>query len=173
MRRAMIIGVQLLAVLAGFAGLALAQTQETSSASEVTVVAKPLTESDIALLRQDVQAMKTDLIAKAMQFSDAEAKGFWPLYREYSNEVQKMGENRYQIIKDYAENYDHMSEAKAFELTSKMLDLERQTYENREAYWPQFAKVLGARRAAKFLQIDRRLSLMIDLKLSSEIPVLQ
>ena len=32
-----------------------------------------------ALLRQDVQAAKTDLITQNMAFTDAQAKAFWPL----------------------------------------------------------------------------------------------
>jgi hypothetical protein len=40
------------------------------------------TDTDIALLRSDVQAQRNDVVAHTMQLSDADAKNFWPLYRE-------------------------------------------------------------------------------------------
>ncbi|MEJ2010426.1 MAG: hypothetical protein P8Z30_20115 [Acidobacteriota bacterium] len=172
MKRIMIIGLQL-AVLAGLSGLvAFAQTEESPTQTEVIVEAKPLTESDIELLRQDVQSKKMEIITAAMNFTDAEASAFWPVYRDYANQQQKMGDKKYQIIKEYAANYDNMSNAKAAELTQQMFQLDKATFENRTAYWPRFEKVLGAKRAAKFFQVDRRLSLMIDLELSTDIPIL-
>jgi hypothetical protein len=165
MKKFVIFGLQI-AVLTGLNSIAVAQT-------EVTVEAKPLSDSDIALLRHDLQSAKMDIITKTMQFTDAEAAAFWPLYREYANEQQEIGDTRYRLIKDYAANYDQMTDAKAGELTRKALDVERSKYELASKYLPRFEKVLTPKRAAKFFQVDRRLGLMIDLELSSAIPLLQ
>src|ERR1700759_5252882 len=59
---------------------AMAQTAPATSQADV--------DTDIALLRSDVQAQKTDIIAHSMQFTDAQAKAFWPLYRDYSHQQQ-------------------------------------------------------------------------------------
>jgi len=166
LKRFVIAGLQI-AVLAALSSLALAQTRDA-----VVVVAKPLTDSDIALLRQDVQAQKTDLITKSMQFSDTEAAAFWPLYKNYASEQKQIGDLKLALIQDYAANYDSMTDAKAGELSRKMLDIEKRTNDLRIKYLPLFEKALNQKRAAKFLQVDRRLSLMIDLQLVSIIPVL-
>src|SRR6516165_11896275 len=100
MKKILIIAFQM-TMLAGLNGLAVAQTA-------VTVEAKPLSESDIALLRHDVQAAKMDIITKTMQFTEAEAAAFWPLYRDYANEEHQIGDTTYRIIKNYAANYDQM-----------------------------------------------------------------
>ena len=165
MSKIAIIGFQIAAII-GFSSLAGAQTS-------ATVTAKPLSDSDIALLRHDVQADKMDIITKTMKFTDAEAAAFWPVYRDYANEQQKIGDSRYQLIKDYAQNYDGMTDAKAADLASRSFDVDKATLANRKAYWPRFEKALGPKRAAKFYQVDKRLSLMIDLELSSEIPLIQ
>src|SRR5574337_854732 len=172
MKWTIIVALQL-AVLAGISGLGFAQTTGSQTGTDVTVEAKPLNASDIALLGQDIQSMKMDLITKAMRFSDAEASGFWPVYKEYANEQYRIGDAKYRIIKDYAEGYDQMTDAKASDLSDRMFRLDNAVYETRTKFWPRFEKVLGAKRAAKFYQVDRRLSLMIDLELASEIPVLQ
>jgi hypothetical protein len=164
MKKITILGLQMI-VLAGLSGSATAQT--------VTVTAKPLTDSDIALLRHDVQADKMQIITKTMQFTDAEAAAFWPVYRDYANEQQKLGDARYQLIKDYAQNYGQMTDDKAAELVGKADDLDKALLETRESYWPKFAKAISAKRAAKFYQVDKRLTLMIDLELSTEVPLLE
>lgn len=171
MKRIMILGLQIV-VLLGLTSMAIAQTEETSTEAEETAEVKPLSESDIALLRQDVQTRKMEIITNAMKFTDQEATAFWPVYRDYANQQQKLGDKKYQLIKDYADNYDEMTDAKAGELTSRMMELDKAAFENRAEYWPKFEKVLGAKRAAKFFQVDRRLNLMIDLELTSGIPVI-
>lgn len=172
MRKIMVIGIQMM-VLLGLTGVAIAQTEETPEEAGAPVEIRPLTESDIALLRQDVQTRKMEIVTRAMDFTDAEASGFWPVYNDYANEQRKLGDKKYEIIKDYAENYDQMNDGKAAELTDKMLELDKAAFENRAEYWPKFVKVLGAKRAAKFFQVDRRLSLMIDLELTSQIPIIE
>jgi hypothetical protein len=165
MKKILIIAFQM-TMLAGLNGLAVAQTA-------VTVEAKPLSESDIALLRHDVQAAKMDIITKTMQFTEAEAAAFWPLYRDYANEEHQIGDTTYRIIKNYAANYDQMTDAKAGELTRKVLDVERSKYELASKYLPRFEKVLSPKRAAKFFQVERRLDLMIELELSGAIPLVE
>jgi hypothetical protein len=53
-----------------------------------------------------------------------------------------------------------------------MFKIEDQTLALRKAYWPKFVKVLGAKRAAKFYQVDNRLSLIINVQLTDAIPLI-
>ena len=79
-------------------------------------------DTDIALLRSDIQAQKNDIIAHSMQFTDAQAKAFWPLYRDYSHQQQVIGDQRVSLIKDYASQYATMDDAKAEVLMSRWLN---------------------------------------------------
>src|SRR5215468_11050506 len=74
---------------------------------------RPTTDDDIAVLRQDIQADKTEIITRNMNFTDEQSKAFWPVYREYAHEQQKIGDQRVALIKDYAENYDKIDDAQA------------------------------------------------------------
>lgn len=53
-------------------------------AQTVEVKAKPLTDADIQLIRQDVQAQKNQIITDTMAFTESEAAAFWPVYEEYA-----------------------------------------------------------------------------------------
>jgi len=143
----------------------------TAGAQTVEVKAKPITDTDIQLLRSDIQSAKNDVIAHTMQFTDAESTAFWPLYRDYAHDQQTVGDARLQLIMDYAQHYGNMSDATANELTQRFLDIESRLVALRQNYWPKFQKALGAKRAAKFYQVDNRLTLMLNLQLTSEIPL--
>jgi hypothetical protein len=140
-------------------------------AQTASVSAPPLTDSDIQLLRSDVQADKNKIIADTMAFTDAESTAFWPVYRAYAKDQQAIGDERLKLIKDYAQNFDSMDDAKAKDMSQRSMNVDAKFLNLRQDYWPKFEKVLGAKRAAKFYQVDSRLSMMINVQLASVIPL--
>ena len=40
-------------------------------------------------------------------------------------------------------------------------------------YYPKFKKAIGAKQAAKFIQVDNRLTLVVDLQLANSVPIIQ
>jgi len=143
----------------------------SAAAQTVDVSAKPLTDSDIQLLRSNIQQDKNAIIADNMRFTDAESSAFWPVYQDYAHDQHAIADKRLQLIKDYAKSMDVMDDAKARDLTQRMIGIEDETLNLRKAYWPKFEKAVGAKRAAKFYQVDNRLTLMINVQLASEIPL--
>ena len=160
---------QVLKIICVLSALAL----QLAFSQSTEVVAKPLTDTDIQLLRSDIQTDKNDIIAHAMQFTDPESTAFWPVYRDYARDQQKVGDERVQLIKDYAQRYDAMDDATLKNLVQKQFNIDAKLANLRQEYWPKFEKALGAKRAAKFFQVDNRLSLLVNLQLVSEIPLLR
>lgn len=143
-----------------------------SFAQTTEVKAKPLTEDDIKLLREDVQSVKDDVIKKTMQFTASEADKFWPIYREYSREQHAIADKRLGLLTDYAQHIDKMEEAKASSLTEQFFQVEDDMQNLRKGYFRKFVTALGAKRAAKFYQVDNRLTMMTNVQLASEVPLI-
>lgn len=141
-----------------------------SQVMQVTV--KPLSDDDIKLIRQDIQSAKNDVIKDTMQFSEAEGTAFWPVYKQYAGEQRGIADKRFAIIVDYAKHVDDMSDADAHALTQRMLQVEDETQDLRKRYFPKFESILGGRRAAKFYQVDNRLTMIINVQLASEVPLI-
>ncbi len=141
-------------------------------AQEASVQAKPLSDTDISLLRQDVQSAKDTIIKNTMQFTGPEEAAFWPVYKEYAKEQHAIADKRLGVITDYAQHIETMNDATAADLTQRMMQIEADTQALRKAYFPKFEKALGAKRAAKFYQVDNRLTLMIELQLASQVPLI-
>ena len=142
------------------------------AAQEVQVTAKPLTDDDIKLMRQDVQSIKDDVIKDTMQFDETEASAFWPIYKEYAEGQQAIAEKRFGIIMDYAKNIDTMTDAEAANLTQRLFQVEEETQTLRKSYFPRFESAIGAKRAAKFYQVDNRLTMIVNVQLASEVPLI-
>ena len=130
-------------------------------------------DTDIALLRSNLQADKTDIIGRTLQLSDAQAKVFWPLYRDYAHQQQVIGDQLVGIIKDYAAQYDTLDDAKSEALMGRWLTFDQARSKLRADYYPKFRNAIGAKQAVKFFQVDHRLNLIVDLQLADAIPIVQ
>jgi len=76
----------------------------------------------------DVQAEKNDIITHTMAFTDQESAAFWPIYRDYARDQQVIGDGRWKLIKDYADNYDTLDDAKADDLAKQMFSIDSQNH---------------------------------------------
>ncbi len=141
-------------------------------AQTVEVSAKPLTDSDIASLRQDLTKNKMDLISMSMDFTKTESDAFWPVYRQYSNEQNAIYAKRLDIIHEYARAMEKLDAATARDLTTRLMRVDGELITLKQQYFPKFEAAVGGRKAAKFYQIDNRLSLLINLQLANEIPLI-
>ena len=139
----------------------------------VVVTVRPLTDDDIKLMRQDIQATKEDIIKDTMQFTDAEGTAFWPIYKEYAQEQHAIADKRLAAISDYANKYDTLTDSDAKDLTKRMFQVEEDTQSLKKKYFSKFEGALGAKRAAKFYQVDNRLSLILNVQIASVVPLIQ
>jgi len=142
-------------------------------ASLPTLASAGSLESEIELLRSDLRTGKVEIVKQAVPVEGAKADAFWPLYRKYQLDLDKIGDKRVALIKDYAAHYDSMTEAKAKTLATQALDLQSQRTNLLKSYFPQFTKVLGAIDAAKLLQVEYLIMAAIDLQLASEMPLIE
>jgi len=130
-------------------------------------------DQDVDLLRKDVRSQKKQIIAANLQLTDKEAEKFWPLYDQYTAELVKINDEKYAVIKEYATNYDTLTDDQAVALARKMLGVDEQVAQLRLKYLPIFGKVISGKKTALFFQLDRRLVMLIDLQLASQIPMVQ
>ncbi len=127
----------------------------------------------LSLLRKDLRSGKKQLVAANITLTEAEAVKFWPVYDRYAAETEKLNNDRVAIIKDYAANFDNLNDAQAASLNKRSIAVDNAMTGLRQKYVPLFAKTVGGITLARFFQIDKRLALLIDLQLASEIPIVE
>ncbi len=131
-------------------------------------------DQDVDLLRKDIRSQKKQIIAANLQLSDAEAVKFWPLYDQYTAELVKINDAKYGVIKEYANSFNSsLTDEHAVALTSNLLTVDAQAAQLRLKYVPIFSQVISGKKTALFFQMDRRLVMLIDLQLASQVPLVQ
>lgn len=125
----------------------------------------------VALARKDTRAHKSDIVSKNMTLDAAQAAAFWPLYKAYEAERQAVGDERLAIIQDFAEHYDSINDAKAKGLIERSFANEDKRMAVEKKYKDEMLKVLPGKVVGRFFQVDRRINMLIDLTLSSQIPL--
>ena len=125
----------------------------------------------IQLLRQDVKTQKSAIMGAVMQLDPDAAAKFWPIYRDYDAELTKVNDLRVANILDYSKNYTQLTDEKADELIRNAMDYQKQRSELLAKYYDRMKQELGAITAARFVQVEHQLLLLIDLQIASSLPV--
>jgi hypothetical protein len=149
-------------------------TRAATQEQQVTVqrvISPTVTDEDIALLRQDLRAKKMQVIGQNMSLSEEEGQKFWPIYNHYVKDLQEVNDRKYALLKQYAETWATMTDQDALIYVRSWLEADGQAQALRLKYVPVVSQVLPGREAATFFQLDRRLNMMIDLQLFSQIPL--
>src|SRR5258706_1489978 len=168
---------------ATFAGIAL-MTGHPAAAQDAT--ARPATQpatmvtldqgsadENIRLFRKDVRSLKKQIISANIQLTDAEAQQFWPVYDRYTAEMDKIQDRKFELLKEYARNYNTITDEQADTYIQGQAAVEESILQLRLKYMPVFRKVLSGRTAVLFTQMDFRLGLVVDLQLASQVPMIQ
>jgi hypothetical protein len=132
-----------------------------------------LPESYIALMRSNVQTRKTEIIQQALTLTDDQERKFWPLQRSYENDLSKLGDRRVDIIRDYTKNWDNLSDETAKNLGKRLIAYHKKRIDLRDKYFARMSKEISPTVAAKFFQIETQLEDIVDLAISSSLPLVK
>ena len=125
------------------------------------------------LLRSDIKTQKVAIYTQLMDLDEKESAAFWPIQREYEVELAGIGDQKLALIQEYGRHYADMTDEKADELAKKALDLDQKRLDLRKKYYERFKKALSPITAARFLQIENQILLLIDLQIASSLPIIE
>jgi len=167
-----------LAQVVAVAGIWLASTMGTGAQTAAPPTASDkdqhrISDQDIDMMRKDIRSQKKQLIAQNLKLTDAEATKFWPIYDQYTGELVKINDKKYAVIQEYADHYGTLSDEQATKLMRQWMDVDLAAAQLRAKYLPIVSQAIGGRKGATFAQLDRRVSLMIELQLASQVPLVQ
>lgn len=125
--------------------------------------------------RADVKSYKTRALNQALQLTGPEAEKFWPIYRQYENELAGVADKKVALLREFDER------SSSGTLDNKAADkLAQQWLQNLQArldlwkkYQKKIAKAISPARAAQFLQVEHQMALFMDLNIAAEMPALR
>lgn len=160
------------AVLAG-AVLVIAPGISAQTATSQEGTQRVISDQDVNLLRKDIRSQRKQLIASNLNLTDQEATKFWPVYDQYVSELIAINDKKFGLIQEYADNYGKITSEQALSFIRRWLDADISAAQLRQKYVPIVSNVLDGKKSATFFQLDRRIAMMIELQLSSRMPIVQ
>ena len=139
------------------------------------VMAQEAANTNMEIFMQKVKADKKLLVATNMELTDAEAKGFWPLYDAYQKELDQVNGRLGNVIKEYAEAYNKgpVPNDTAKKLLNDALAADEAELKLKRSYAEKMGKVLPATKAARYIQIENKVRAAVKFGLAAAIPLVQ
>jgi hypothetical protein len=150
-----------------------ASAQDTASQPASNQSSQATVDQNLELLRKDIRSQKKQLIAANVPFTDTEAQAFWPIYDQYTADLTKIHDEKVALLKEYAQSYQTMTDAQAENWTNRALKMDADAAALRINYYPKIRKILPAKKAALYEQVERQAQMLIDTQLAIQVPLVQ
>lgn len=122
---------------------------------------------DIAALR----AQRKAVVGANMKLTDKEAKAFWPLYNQYEDAMDKIDKRHAKEIKDYAKNYQNLTDAQANQKLDAVLQVNQDRLDVQRNYVPKFRAALPGITVTRFFQVDNKLHALVQCQIAQLVPL--
>lgn len=136
-----------------------------------TATAQTALDEQIALVRQSAHTDRKVILMGNMTFTADESEAFWPKWNEYRAAVAANGDRTLALIKDFAANFENMTDQKANELMTDSFSIQMQDLVIKQNFAKELNTVMPAKKVMRVIQIENKLDAAIDLQLASEIPL--
>lgn len=130
-------------------------------------------ESYMELMRSDLRTAKIAIITDVMQFTDAQSEVFWPVYREYQLEMEKLNDEMIFLIQEYMAGYGKHTDNDAEKLLKKRFGIDKKQIGIEEKYFRKLNRILPTKTVVKFFQLEHTLNLLVDLQVAAGLPFIE
>jgi len=138
-----------------------------------SVWAQGMTADTMEALKEKVKSDKKLVVSANMNLTDAEAKGFWPVYESYQKDLGAINQRTAKLIMSYADAYNSntLDDAKAKSLVNEAIAIEESEVALKKSYIPKLEKVLPAKKVAVYYQIENKIRALVRYELAGQIPL--
>ena len=140
-------------------------------AAATSTPSAPTIEEVLKAVRSDLQNSRSDVIAKNVPLTTAQAAKFWPVFEQYQKEQNLIMDDQLKTVQSFVDNFDKADDAAALRLINAHFERDTKMVALRQKWLAEFQKVVGTKLAVRVMQIDRRLSLAHQALITSRIPL--
>ena len=118
------------------------------------------------------EGQRKSLIVATIAFGKDEGDGFWPLYRDYRRDVDRLQAERAKIVEEYAEIFRTMTGDQAKAIVEGPLQIDESIARLKRDYLKKFRKFLPETKVARVFMIDDKISAAAVAELMAKVPVI-
>jgi len=123
------------------------------------------------LTRTEIEDRREEFVKALVQPDPEQEKRFWYRYREYRQNLDKLGERTVDLIEEYAESYGSITEDQALRMAKEAanIDADRMARLQDIVRWQH--AILTPNQMVRFLQGELKMNAVVDLELAALIPI--
>jgi hypothetical protein len=125
----------------------------------------------IALIRSVYQTDRQAFITQYLPLTEKESADFWPLYRSYREDMEKLGDSLVKLVLEYKDLYPDLPDKDAERLLKQYVALEKEHGAKQAHYFKKAAGILPASKVLRWAQLENRMDLILRLQMASAIPI--
>ena len=139
----------------------------------VPALAQDKPADNMQILREKLKADKKLIVAANMELTESEAKGFWPVYEQYQNDLAAINQRIVKLIESYAADYRAkiLTDEKAKKLIDEMVAIEQAEAGLKASYVPKLSEVLPEKKVARYLQIENKIRAVVKYEIADGVPL--
>jgi hypothetical protein len=141
-----------------------------AAAFSVTAFAQSDLKDDIDIVQSLYGKSKSELVNQYMALTGTQATDFTKVYDAYEVERKKLGQEKIQLINQYANDYAALTDDKADVIAKGILKNNTAYDKLYVSYYEKAKKAIGALNATKFIQLEVYLQTEIRSSLQNAIP---
>jgi hypothetical protein len=129
--------------------------------------------SSMDRLREKLAKDEKLVISQNLELTDAEAKGFWPLYDAYKQELEKSNLRIGGVVHQYLDVHAEgpIPNELATTLLGETLDIEKSELEQKLAHLKKVEKVLPPYKMVRYAQLENKIRAILKYDLAAQIPI--
>ena len=125
-------------------------------------------------IRDQLRTDRKIVVEHNLSLSDAEAKKFWPVYESFQRELAPIQGRRNRAMIDFISTSDgEMTNANARRLLDQLATADESDAKLRRAYVAKFSKAIGSKKAARYYQIESKITAIQRYDQAGAIPLVQ
>jgi hypothetical protein len=125
----------------------------------------------IELIKTQIGTQRQALVAENLQLTEQESAVFWPVYRSFHSERDKLVDRRIKLLLEFRDNFDGLSEEQAKKIMDDHLALQDELLKLRKKWVKNFRGVLSEKTTLRYFQIENKLDVIIDFDLAQIVPL--
>jgi hypothetical protein len=127
----------------------------------------------IELARTAFKAEKKVVFAENMWLTEGEAEAFWPVYNEYEAELSKINNRTLEMLKEYADTFDTLTDAQAKKIVDETFDIRKKKLSLRKSYAKKFAKAIPQKKVFRFFQLEYAIESLVNFSIAADLPYME
>ena len=125
----------------------------------------------LELSRANIQTRRQEIVQQLMELTPAESEKFWPIYREFRNEVAKQGDERVDWTERFANQASTMSDDQSKKLLDDWFKLREKQIDLQKKYAGKFRKAVPGAKVVRFYQVENALNTVVSAGLQAALPM--